>query len=84
MNLSSIVQTNVLEKLKKGDTEVLKGLPPVVAMQYGLALQDEVGQIQDSPITDESLGKAMLNQIKDTGIKEQIIKRMEENKKVTG
>ena len=83
MNLSSIVQTNVLEELKKGNTEVLKGLPPVLAMQYGLALQNEVGQVQDSPISDEALGKAMLNRMADTGIKEQIIKRMEEEKKVT-
>ncbi|MBY0201608.1 hypothetical protein H7U05_30900 [Priestia megaterium] len=82
MNLSNIVQTNVLEELKKGNTEVLKGLPPVVAMQYGLALQDEAGQIKESTITDEALGKAMLNRMADTGIKEQIIKRMEE-KKVT-
>jgi len=83
MNLSNIVQTNVLEELKKGNTEVLKGLPPVLAMQYGLALQNEVGQVQESPINDEALGKSMLNLITDPGIKEQIIKRMGE-KKVTG
>jgi hypothetical protein len=70
MNLSSIVQTNVLEELKKGNTEVLKRMPPVVAMQYGLALQNEVGQVQDSPINDEALGKSML-------------KLMEKSKKVT-
>jgi len=82
MNLSNIVQTNVLEELKKGNTEVLKGLPPVLAMQYGLALQNEVGQVQDSPISHKALGKSMLNRMADSSIKEQIIKRMEE-KKVT-
>jgi len=70
MNLSNIVKTDVLAELKKGNTDVLKGLPPVLAMQYGLALQDEVGQVQDSSITDEALGKAML-------------KLTEKNKKVT-
>lgn len=63
MNLLNTVKTDVLEKLKQGDTEVLKGLPPVVAMQYGLALQDEVGQFPESPINDQALGKAMLNLI---------------------
>lgn len=82
MNLSSIVKTDVLAELKRGNTEVLKGLPPVLAMQYGLALQNEVGQVQDSPINDEALGKAMLNRMADSSIKEQIIKRMEE-KRVT-
>ena len=60
MNLSNIVKTDVLAELKQGNTEVLKGLPPVVAMQYALALQDEAGQVQDSPINDEALGKSML------------------------
>lgn len=63
MNLSNIVKTDVLEELKKGNTEVLKGLPPVVAMQYGLALQNEVGQVQESPINDEAVSNAMLKLI---------------------
>lgn len=71
MNLSSIVKTDVLEELKKGNTEVLKGLPPVLAMQYGLALQNEVGQMEESPINYEAVGNAMLN-------------RMQKEKKVTG
>ena len=78
MNLSNIVQPNVLEELKKGNTDVLKGLPPVVALQYGLALQNAVGQVQDSPISYEEVGKAMLNRMADSGIKERIIKEMEQ------
>lgn len=60
MNLTNIVKTDILEELKKGNTEALKGLPPVVAMQYGLALQDEVGQAEKSPINDQALNNAML------------------------
>jgi len=35
-NLTSIVKQDVLAELKKGNTDVLKGLPPVLAMQCGL------------------------------------------------
>ncbi|EEL21537.1 MULTISPECIES: hypothetical protein [Bacillus] len=40
-NLTSIVKQDVLAELRRGNTDVLKGLPPVLAMQYGLALQNE-------------------------------------------
>jgi len=63
MNLMNTVKTDVLAELKKGNTEVLKGLPPVVAMQYGLALQNEVGQVTESPINDEAVNNAMLKLI---------------------
>ncbi|MGF9946598.1 hypothetical protein ABEX44_25680 [Priestia megaterium] len=63
MNLMNTVKTDVLAELKKGNTEVLKGLPPVVAMQYGLALQNEVGQVQESLINDEAVSNAMLKLI---------------------
>ncbi|WP_165616073.1 hypothetical protein [Bacillus proteolyticus] len=42
-NLTSIVKPDVMDELRKGNTDVLKGLPPVLAMQYGLALQNEAG-----------------------------------------
>lgn len=61
MNLLGTIKTDILAELKEGNTEVLKGFPPVVAMQYGLALQDEVEQVKESPINDQALGKAMLN-----------------------
>lgn len=81
MNLLSMTtKTDVLAELKQGNTSVLKGLPPVLAMQYGLQLQNEVGQVEDSAIDEAAVGKAMLNRMADTGIKEQIIKQMEENK----
>lgn len=85
MNLMNLTnRVDILSELKNGNTEILKGLPPVLALQYGLELQEEVGQVQDSPINDEALGKAMLDRISDTGIKERILKQMEEeSKKVT-
>lgn len=63
MNLMNTVKTNVLAELKKGNTEVLKGLPPVVALQYGLELQNEVGQVPESSINDEAVSNAMLKLI---------------------
>ncbi|CAI8951745.1 hypothetical protein EMIT0210MI2_270012 [Priestia megaterium] len=63
MNLMNTVKTDVLTELKKGNTAVLKGLPPLVAMSYGLALQNEVGQIPESSINDEAVNNAMLKLI---------------------
>jgi hypothetical protein len=83
MNLLNTIKPSILEELKQGNTEALKGLPPVLAMQYGLALQDEAGQAEESPINDQALGKAMLDRMADTGIKERLIKEIEEKEKVT-
>ncbi|RAS88190.1 hypothetical protein A3863_14440 [Priestia endophytica] len=84
MNLLNLTnKVDVLEELKKGNTDVLKGMSPVQALQYGLALQGEVGQVEESPINDEAVNKAMLDRMADTGIKERLIKQIEEEKKVT-
>ncbi|KFN07324.1 hypothetical protein D0U04_29750 [Bacillus clarus] len=81
MNLSSIVKQDVMDELRKGNTEVLKGLPPVLAMQYGLALQNEAGgYIEESKVTDKELNEAMLNRMKDSGVKEMLIKKIEQEK----
>ncbi|PFE22373.1 hypothetical protein CN279_25205 [Bacillus anthracis] len=82
-NLSSIVkQQGILEELRKGNTDVLKGLPPVLAMQYGLALQNEAGNyIEESKVNDKELNEAMLNRLKDSGVKECLIKEIEAEKK---
>lgn len=80
MNLSNTVKQDVLAELNNGNTEVLKGLPPVVAMQYGLALSTNYKE--KSPINDEELNKAILNRLKDSGVKERLIKQMKEE--VTG
>lgn len=44
MTTAKHVKQELLSELKKGNTEVLKGLPPVMAMSLGMALQNEVGQ----------------------------------------
>ncbi|MCY9097629.1 hypothetical protein ACRV5I_00120 [Bacillus halotolerans] len=80
MNLSNTVKQDVLAELKNGNTEALKGLSPIVAMQYGLALSTDYKE--KSPINDEELNKAMLNRLKDSGVKERLIKQMKEE--VTG
>lgn len=82
MNLTSIVKQDVMDELRKGNTDVLKGLPPVVAMQYGLALQQEAGHyIEESLVNDSELSKAMLNQLQDSGVKERLIKEIEAEEK---
>lgn len=82
MNLTSIVKQDVMDELRKGNTEVLKGLPPVLAMQYGLRLQQEAGHyIEESLVNDSELSKAMLNQLQDSGVKERLIKEIEAEEK---
>lgn len=82
MNLSSIVKPDILGELKKGNTDVLKGLPPVLAMQYGLALQREAGDYKEpSPIDSKEVGKAMLDHMADSGVKERLIKEIEQEDK---
>lgn len=82
MNLTSIVKQDVMDELRKGNTDVLKGLPPVLAMQYGLRLQQEAGHyIEESLVNDSELSKAMLNQLQDSGVKERLIKEIEAEEK---
>ncbi|MED4682464.1 hypothetical protein P9452_01890 [Bacillus mycoides] len=82
MNLTNIVKQDVMAELRQGNTEVLKGLPPVLAMQYGLALQQEAGNyIEKSPVNDSELTKAMINQLQDSGVKERLIKEIEAEEK---
>ncbi|MEC3859479.1 hypothetical protein VSK70_26645 [Bacillus sp. WOD8 KX774193] len=82
MNLTSIVKQDVMDELRKGNTEVLKGLPPVVAMQYGLRLQQEAGHyIEESLVNDSELSKAMINRLQDGEIKERLIKEIEAEEK---
>ncbi|MEC2869505.1 hypothetical protein ACIQHV_11395 [Bacillus bombysepticus] len=82
MNLTNIVKQGVMDELRKGNTEVLKGLPPVLAMQYGLALQHEAGNyIEKSKVNDKELNEAMINRLQDSGVKERLIKEMETEKK---
>ncbi|PFK04770.1 hypothetical protein COI97_09170 [Bacillus cereus] len=82
MNLTSIVKQDVLTELRKGNTDVLKGLPSVLAMQYGLALQNEVGgYIEESKVNDKELNEAVLNRLKDSGVKEMLIKKIEAEEK---
>ncbi|QFY75844.1 hypothetical protein CEQ83_02175 [Priestia megaterium] len=83
MTATLSAKQDILAELKQGNTAVLKGLPPSVAMSYGLALQAEVGQTKDSPINSEAVGTAVLDMMDDSDVKERIIKQMEENKKVT-
>lgn len=82
MNLTNIVKQDVMDELRKGNTEVLEGLPPVLAMQYGLVLQQEAGNyIESSQVNDKELNEAMINRLQDSGVKERLIKEIEAEEK---
>ncbi|OZT14623.1 hypothetical protein CHN50_02205 [Priestia aryabhattai] len=78
MTATKFVKEEILKELRKGNTEVLKGLPPIMAMSYGIAMS-EAGK-EEAPLSDEAIKEAMLNRLKDSGVKEQLIKNIEEEK----
>jgi hypothetical protein len=81
MTTTKFVKDEILTELRRGNTDVLKDLPPVLAMSYGMTLQREAGGTKDpSPIDEKAVNEAMLNRIADTSIKEQLMKRIEEEK----
>lgn len=47
MTATKYVKQEILSELKKGNMGVLKDLPPVLAISYGIAMQNEVGNIKD-------------------------------------
>ena len=79
MTATQFVKSEILSELRKGNTDVLKGLPPVMALNIGLAMQNEEGYVKEaSPINDNDLNKAMLDRMKDSGVKEQLVKNIEQ------
>lgn len=78
MTATKFSKQNILEELKKGNMEVLKDLPPVMAMSYGMAMSDAK---EESPINYQGLNEAMLNRMKDSGVKEQLIEQIEQEEK---
>jgi len=81
-NLTSIVKQNIIEELKKGNMEILKDLSPLESLHYGLVLQKETGDIKDpSPIDDKAVNEAMLNRLQDSGVKEMLVKKIEQEEK---
>lgn len=81
MDLTSKVKAHILEELKNGNTEVLKGLPPVLALQYGLAMQNESGYKEQSPVNDNEVSKSLVNRLNDSDTKERLTKQIEQEKK---
>lgn len=82
MTATQFVRNEILSELKKGNTDVLKGLPPVIALNLGLAMQKDEGDIKEaSPINDEALNEAMLDRMNDSGIKEKLVKNIEQENK---
>ena len=75
------INPEILEEIRKGNTDILNSLPPLVRMQYGLVLQEEKDKEETPAITDKGLTEAMLARLKDSGVKERLIKEIEEQQK---
>jgi hypothetical protein len=80
MTATNYVKEEILTELRKGNTEVLKGLPPVMAMSYGMAMQNG-GTKYPSPIEEKDVNEAMLNRLQDSGVKEMLIKKIKQEEK---
>ena len=78
MTATQFVKQHMLDEFKKGNMEVLTGLPPVMALNLGLAMSNEKDA---SPINDKDLNEAMLDRMKDSGVKEMLVKKIEQDEK---
>ncbi len=71
-----------LEQLRNGNTDVLKGLPPGMTLQLGMAMQKEEGDVQEtSPIDFNEVTKTMVSNLKDGEVKAMLLKRIEDERK---
>jgi hypothetical protein len=59
MKATSFVKQEILAELKKGNMTVLKGLPPEMTFNYGLAMNEEVKSPEPTPFDDEAMGNYM-------------------------
>lgn len=47
MTATQFVKQEILNELRNGNLDVLKDLPPVMAMSYGIALQNEAEAVSE-------------------------------------
>lgn len=85
MTLLNTVQwdNRVLEELKNGNKEVLKGLPPLLALQYGVAMQKELlgpNYVDTSPIDTKAVEQALIESLYDSGVRDELLQRIETEK----
>jgi protoporphyrinogen oxidase len=57
---TSIVKQEILAELKNGNMTVLKGLPPIMSLNYGLAMNEESKSPKPTPFDDETMGEFMM------------------------
>ncbi len=82
MTTMNFNKQEILEQLRNGNTEVLKGLPATLTLQLGMELQQELGDVKDpSPIDDKAVARAVVDRLKDSGVKEMLIKRIEQEER---
>lgn len=82
MTLMDTMNFNIpeaVEQLKQGNTDVLRGLPPAAVISLAVATQQEIGEYKEpSPISEDEVAKSMLERMADSGIKERLLKEIEE------
>ncbi|WP_342537950.1 hypothetical protein MKY15_15670 [Sporosarcina sp. FSL K6-1540] len=85
MNLLAAMNFNkqeLMEQLRNGNTEVLKGLPASLTLQLRMELQQELGDVKDpSPIDNKAVARVVVDRLKDSGVKEMLLKRIEQEER---
>jgi hypothetical protein len=81
MNTLNFNKEETLEQLRKGNTEVLKGLPASLTLQLGIELQKELDYKEPSPINDKEVAKGVVELLKDSGVKEMLLNKIEQEEK---
>lgn len=76
----NIDKSYILSELEKGNKDVLKGLPTSVIIGLGLTIQEEKGDSEKSPIDYDEVGKSMSFHHRDTGIKQDGLRKIEQEK----
>jgi hypothetical protein len=82
-----MLNKELVKRLSIGDPVAfaeLRNYPAVLVMQYGLAvkqLQEKQGKGEKSPLDDKAINEAMLKRLKNRGVKERLLKEIEEREK---
>ena len=81
MTAMNFNKNEVMEQLRGGNMEVLNGLPASLTLQLGLELQSEQGYVEPSTIDDKAVARVVVDRLKDSNVKEILIKRIEQEER---
>lgn len=70
------INSNTMEELKNGNTAVLESMVATTKINYALALQQEVGIVNNQKANFEAVGQALQERLKQQRVNEENRQRM--------